>query len=546
MGAAAREAARGPGRRSAVAGAVTCLASCLLGASSCLVVPGDPGPADVTFAVHARLERRPISPWIYGGNVARDPAANRLTLVRLGGNRWTAYNWENNASNAGSDWCFQNDGLLSGSSVPGAAVRGPVDAAHAAGAAAMVTVPNVDFVAADKNGGSNPPGCSGDVRGSGPDYLETRFRANEPSKDGPLSSVPDPTDGFVYQDEFVHWLEETVGGPVLYSLDNEPDLWAFTHAEVHPQPVAYEELVERNVAFAAAIKSVAPDALVSGPVSYGFYGYVTLQDAPEAGPRGHFLSFWLAALRDAEVRHGRRLVDLLDVHWYPEAYGDGVRITGPETRAGVAAARVQAPRSLWDPSYVENSWISGYLGGPVALLPDLQARIDAHYPGTGIAITEWNYGGGGHISGALATADALGVFGREGVRVAALWELNGDERFTYAAMKAFRNYDGAGSAFGDTSIQASSSDVATATVYASADAMDPDRVVLIAINKTSAVKRAGITLIHARAFGRAEVYTVTAEGGPAPVRAADLAAVDANAFNYDMPPASISVIVPKR
>ena len=113
--------------------------------ASCLIQPAEPGPADVTFRINTSQERRVISPLIYGSNVGRDLAANRLTLVRQGGNRWSAYNWENNASNAGSDWCHQNDSFLSGSSTPGAAVLPTVQAAHAAGADALVTVPILDL-----------------------------------------------------------------------------------------------------------------------------------------------------------------------------------------------------------------------------------------------------------------------------------------------------------------------------------------------------------------------------------------------------------------
>ena len=64
-------------------------------------------------------------------------------------------------------------------------------------------------------------------------------------------------------------------------------------------------------------------------------------------------------MREAEsTSAGRRLVDVLDLHWYPEARGGGVRITEADASAAVAAARVQAPRSLWDPGYAETSWIS--------------------------------------------------------------------------------------------------------------------------------------------------------------------------------------------
>ena len=233
----------------------------------------------------------------------------------------------------------------------------------------------------------------------------------------------------------------------------------------------YAELLERTLATAAAIKDVAPSAWVFGPVSYGWNGYVNLQNAPDSGAKGDFLDCYLRELAREETRVGRRLVDVLDLHWYPEAQGNGVRITGTDTSAAVVAARVQAPRSLWDPTYIETSWITQWSTlGPIALLPRLRAKIAAQAPGKLLAFTEYNYGGGQHISGGIAQADVLGVFGREGVFAATLWELSGDERFIYAAFQMFRNYDGAGGAFGDTSISATTSDVPRSSIYASVDA----------------------------------------------------------------------------
>jgi hypothetical protein len=45
-----------------------------------------------------------------------------LTLSRSGGNRMTAYNWETNASNAGSDYYNENDSFLGGGNTPNGAV----------------------------------------------------------------------------------------------------------------------------------------------------------------------------------------------------------------------------------------------------------------------------------------------------------------------------------------------------------------------------------------------------------------------------------------
>lgn len=58
----------------------------------------------VQFTVDTQQDVRPISRFVYGVNGALDGGFSNAALTRLGGNRWTAYNWENNASNAGTDY----------------------------------------------------------------------------------------------------------------------------------------------------------------------------------------------------------------------------------------------------------------------------------------------------------------------------------------------------------------------------------------------------------------------------------------------------------
>ena len=526
-------------RRFAAAATLVLAGSAL---SACLVTPGDPGPADVTFAINTTTSaNHAISPLIYGSNSDQGLATNRQTNLRLGGNRWTAYNWENNDSNAGSDYCFQNDDFLSSSLTPGAAVKPTVDEATAAGDTAIVTVPIVDYVAADRNGG-----C--DVRNSGANYLQTRFKQNEPTKGSAFTLTPSTSDAYVYQDEFVNWLKATEpSANVIFQLDNEPDLWSSTHAEVHPNPVTYAEIVQRDSTYSKAIKSVWPTAPVIGPVNYGFLGLVNLQNAPDNGGR-NFVDFYLNQMKAASATAGERLLDYYDFHWYPEATGGGARITDDGTGAAEVAAREQAPRSLWDPSYLETGWItdpSGYNYGPIDLLPMMQSKINADYPGTKLGISEWNYGGGTDISGAIATADVLGIFGQQNVGLADLWPLNGTESFTYTAFRAFRNYDGAGGAFGDISVPATSSNVPLATVYASLSSSDPKRVVIVAINKGTTATSAAIKLTANYAYTKAKVFTITAGGGPNVVAQADVATAATNAWNYAMPAQSVSVIVPQ-
>jgi hypothetical protein len=517
--------------------------------SGLVIEPGNPTGADVTFEIRSDRDYHPISPLIYGLNSTEEIATTRQTVVRSGGNRLTAYNWENNASNAGADWQFQNDDYLVGGmanpAAPGEAVRALVETSHQNGAVALLTVPNVDYVAADKDGG-------GDVRNSGPDYLSTRFKRNQAKKGAAFSLNPDASDGYVYQDEFVNWVKTKFGtGPVLFDLDNEPDIWSNTHAEVHPNPVTYAELVERNTRFATAIKDTWPESETLGFVSYGWDGYVDLQNAPDAN--GDFVDYYLDQMRAAESAAGRRLVDYLDLHWYPEARGGadadangGVRITEQDSSAVVVEARLQAPRSLWDADYVENSWITRWSldGGPIRLIPRIKEKLAAHYPGTELAISEWNFGGGTHISGALATADVLGIFGREGVGLACNFGFGAEQTYMRAAFRVYRDFDGNGGHFGDTSISATTTDVAATSVYAGLMAAAPNDVVIVAINKRTSELRAAIRVAHTTAYTRADVYTLTSSG-PQMTPTAGITIAATNAFLLALPAQSVSVVVPK-
>lgn len=501
----------------------------------------------VHMTINADTITHTISPFIYGTNVQSDPtswdgATRNLTLARFGGNRLTTYNWENNASNAGIDWQHQSDGYLGGGDTPGKAVADRIQTAHTANAAALVTVPIQGYVAKDKQG-------DGDVVKT-PNYLDTRFARTVARKPSGLQMMPDTTDNMVYQDEFVNVMEslfpeaKTDGmKKIFYSLDNEPDLWSETHPRIQLTPVTYAGLLSRSVQFASAIKSVAPHALVFGTANYGYNGFESLQNATDANGR-NFIEYYLDEMKKGSDREGKRLLDVLDVHWYPEAQGGGRRIIADDADESIAEARMQAPRSLWDPTYIENSWITeGYLHGqPITLLPSLKQKIATHYPGTKLAVTEYYYGGGAHISGAIAEADVLGIFGREDVFAANLWHLGGtDHRFIYGGFAMYRNFDGQGSTFGSKNLAAMTDNVAATSIYASRDEKNPNRITLVVINKKSESVPVQLSVKSSTSLRQAEVYQLTA-GSPAPQKGPTLP-VSNNEIVHTLPPHSISTIV---
>ncbi len=252
-------------------------------------------------------------------------------------------------------------------------------------------------------------------------------------------------------------------------------------------------------------------------------------------------------MKKADTNAGKRLIDYLDVHWYSEATGNGTRVINADSTPpdpAVVAARVQAPRSLWDSTYKENSWIANdYLSGPIDLLGWLNQRITANYPGTKLSFSAWTHGGDEDISGAIAAADTLGIFGREGVAMAATDTTAADTSFLVGAFAAFRNYDGAGAAFGDTSVSATTSDVARVSVYGSTDSTVANRVVIVVINRTDAIAPTTLNVAHANTYSGAAVYRITSKSA-LPQAAAALVPTSTNSFDFHAPPYSISVIVP--
>jgi Glycoside hydrolase family 44 len=528
---------------------------------------------DVRFSIDGSVTH-PISRYIYGANVLSSKGlfgetsiAVPFTLNRNGGNRLTAYNWENNYSNAGKDYRYQNDQLMSSSTTPGEAIREQAGPSFARGQAFMSTIPMIGYVAGDACG------CDVGITDAGrAQRLATRFRVSRSAKGKPFALPPDVNDGVVYQDEFVHWFNTTYPGrtshptaPVFFSLDNEPDLWHHTHQEINseindkketPRIQTYAGFSDTSAAYARAIKAVVPDAVIFGPATATYTGLTTLGRYPHADPvygTQNFADVYLDRMSAASKAAGRRLLDVFDLHFYPEAGTSAGTILNDYAKQddAMVQARVQAPRSLWDPTYNDGSWVTNVTKGPVRLIPRLREQIAAHFPGTKLAITEYYYGRGGDISGGVAQADALGVFGREGLFAATVWPLagvwaepyKGDANKAYAfmlgAFQMYLNYDGAGGSFGDVGLKATSTDYAVSSVYASRNAKG--ETVVIAINKTATPKVASVSLLNVASASKARVYLLSAASAT-PAKQADLP-VTGNALTYTMPAMSVSTLV---
>jgi hypothetical protein len=92
----------------------------------------------------------------------------------------------------------------------------------------------------------------------------------------------------------------------------------------------------------------------------------------------------------------------------------------------------------------------------------------------------------------IAQADNLGVLGQYGVHSAFIWPI-GSAPYPTGAFSAFRNFDGAGANFGDTSVFATSGNTSLVSAYVSTNSTHPGRVVMVLINRSNAAQTTAIT-----------------------------------------------------
>jgi hypothetical protein len=207
--------------------------------------------------------------------------------------------------------------------------------------------------------------------------------------------------------------------------------------------------------------------------------------------------WYLQQMKSYEQQHGKRILDYLDEHYYPQASG----VVSDNTDAPTNALRLRSTRSLWDASYTDESWIND----KVNLIPRMKTWVANNYPGTKLAISEYNWGALGHINGALAQADVLGIFGREGLDMATLWAPPQSTDPAAYAFRMYRNVDGQGGRFGAQAVKATSADQGQLSVYAARRGKN-GALTLMAVNKAGVALSSKITLSHFAAGKKAQVY----------------------------------------
>ena len=167
-------------------------------------------------------------------------------------------------------------------------------------------------------------------------------------------------------------------------------------------------------------------------------------------------------------------------------------MSGAGEQADVQARRMRSLRELYDAGYTSESWIGQTAYPNPNLLRRARAAIDAHCPGTKLALTEYKWGPDNGVTGALAQAELLAIFGREGVDYATRWVAPNDGMLSEHAFRLYLDYDDAHTRVLGDSVPATSSQPDLVGAYAVDQSGGPLRLLLF--NRSPSARNIDVAL----------------------------------------------------
>jgi len=354
------------------------------------------------------------------------------------------------------------------------------------------------------------------------------------------------------QTQRMSYLDSKLGKNAVkfWCMDNEPMIWGATHDDVFSsifgrQNTTFMDYWTRYSNYAAAMKKQNPGILCVGPEEcnewYWFYSMSGNESLP-------FYEWFIMKCADYEKRTGKRILDVLSFHFYPD------------TGAGTSTVLNYA-RSMWDPAYdyPGAGGCSAKFGTrKIQWIRRLKAWIEEYFTGTplgdngtGIKLgfTETDFGGSS--TAGLLYADFIGVFSREGLSLCTPWQsaFGGQtaaiQSQYYYTMWMYTHF------FGDTSVEcnidgsyASSALTAYASLSSSTNSDNVsglDGKLCIAVLNRASTNATAVFDLDRAVSTNAELYQY---------RTSLLSAIKTNhlsnfgnGFSYTFPPRSFSIIV---
>jgi hypothetical protein len=402
-------------------------------------IPEVSGQNSVQITIDAKGTRTPVSPYIYGRNNSLSDNKNSPVTAASwtryrdagimmfrdgGGNNSTKYNWRKKLSSH-PDWynnVYSHDWDYAAKSLQ----------QNIPQAQAMWTLQLIGKAAGNSNNNFNDwgynisqwwTGCAQNLAGGG----TVSPTGSEALKEGnpDLYLVPWPPDSVV--GILDHWFG--TGGTGLdkskllyWNMDNEPEIWSGTHDDVMPTQLAAETFMQRYIETAKKARAKYPEIKLVGPVpanEWQWYNWGSTWVA-YGGKNYVWLEYFIKRLADEQKATGIRLLDVLDIHYYP-------------TDITVSKDILQVHRVFYDKNYVFP------LANGVHRIGGWDTNINKEYiferckewlvkyiganHGVTFSVTETSiYSGAPVMVRAVWYASMLGEFARQGVEIFTPWD----------------------------------------------------------------------------------------------------------------------------
>lgn len=407
--------------------------------------------APVILTIEPSKDRKPISPYLYGVNIAnwcswyymhmleqrlRDA---RVEVVRLGATNMERYNFKNNRMY--NVIARQND---------------------------YVALSWESFVEWTHNDLNTEPFLMVPVFGNVASDSNVNQAGNTTVPSGGSTTGDESYSHVQSQEEVMEWVKSAGDKVRFWGIGNEP--WIAWKRSDYPllysdaahgdqvlnSNISYDYYFNRFATVAKSIKAVNPESLTLGPTSanwflYWFNDYSPICPVTEPGgnaniddpawqimaaPESTFdknifpdrggqpevagwetdpqkiLPQYLQRMRTHEVNSKERIADYIDVHRYIRCITD--------------YDAIQEPRGLFQKYFASWDMETLFNGVKTNLLNRLNSAVDIYYPGTLLSFSEYEYFyWDGHPSipqvAAVGNMDFLGFFARGGVALACNW-----------------------------------------------------------------------------------------------------------------------------
>ncbi len=308
-----------------------------------LLLGAMPVAGQIQVTVDAKADVKPISPYLYGRNnsfSSTDPNWNlpEQDLVRLrdagvtffresGGNNSSKYNWRQKLSSH-PDW--YNNVYVNDWNQAAQALQKHFPAAQGMWAFQLLgyaaKTGTANFADWDYNRSQWWEGVNQNLAGGGvPNATGTKAKT-----EGNVNLYLEKWTADSSVAMLDHWFG--AGGIGLkregiryWNMDNEPEIWSGTHDDVMPVQLSPQEFIRRYIELAKKARAKFPEIKLVGPVTANEWQWYNWDGKPvtENGKTYPWLEYFIKTLAEEQQKSGVRLLDVLDIHFYPASKKTG-------------------------------------------------------------------------------------------------------------------------------------------------------------------------------------------------------------------------------